>query len=251
VGESSEPVRQNKQGTWRQAGSGFAVALLIYLTLRWLVFEAYVIPSGSMLPTLLIHDYIFVNKMAYGLRVPFTKTWLTHFHHPERGEIVVFRSREDDDHYLIKRVVAVGGDEIEYTEAGQLIVNKQPVRTETVSPDTLKYGWPDGHNNRDSTVELYDLRAEEVPTKRYTTWLRKGQTHTPFGPEVVPPGHLFMMGDNRDNSQDSRFWGYLPEANILGRASLVWLSCGETVGGTRSICDPTQIRGERFFHRIR
>lgn len=243
--------KANKKGTWSQALGSFSFALLLYLTLRWLVLEAYVIPSGSMLPSLLIHDYIFVNKLAYGLRLPFTKVWLLHFTHPKIGEIVVFRSIDDPDYYLVKRVIGVPGDEVEYTEDGRLLINGKEVIEKSQEPEKIRYGFPESGLTPGEVKQVYQLSMEQLDSHPHLTWLRKDITHRSFGPMKIPPGRLLMMGDNRDNSQDSRYWGLLPEENILGRAMFVWLSCNDTVEGSKSVCDPAQIRWDRLFYRIR
>ncbi len=108
--------------------SSWILTLLIALTIRWGVAEAYVIPTGSMLPTLLIHDHIFVNKMIYGLRVPFSKNWLVEFHQPQRGEVVVFKNPKDNQTFLIKRIIGLPGDKIYYHE-NKLFIYGQQVET--------------------------------------------------------------------------------------------------------------------------
>lgn len=245
------PKLKSKRGSWRQALSGLLLVVLFYLLLRWTVFEAFVIPSGSMLPTLLVRDYIFVDKFHYGLRLPFTSVWIAHFAAPRRSEVVVFRSLEDPNRYLIKRIVAVAGDELEYTAAGELKVNGVVVASHVVTATPKKGEWPEECLSATCVLERYDLRLETVGEKSYFTWLRRNHPHVGFGPEVVPDKQIFVMGDNRDNSYDSRFWGYMPAKNLLGRAVMIWLSCGAALEGSNTICDLSQVRAERLFKRIR
>lgn len=178
---------KSRSANWFRTLKTWGLPLLAALTVRWGVAEAYVIPSGSMEPTLQITDRIFVNKLAYGVRVPFTKKWLAHFAEPVRGEVVVFRYPKDESIFFIKRVIGTGGDTIECDSSGRLLVNG-----------------------------VY-LSENGYETKFGGTFGSRE-----FGPVVVPDGQLFVMGDNRDNSSDSRVWGFLPVENVLGRAERVW-----------------------------
>src|SRR4051812_43647805 len=119
----------DKRGTWTSGVGSLSVAILVALAIRWLLIEAYVIPSGSMLPSLLIQDHIFVNKLIYGVRVPFSKQWVTRFRLPEKGEIIVFRYPEDESTFFIKRVIGVPGDKISW-DGLQLTINGQKVPTQ-------------------------------------------------------------------------------------------------------------------------
>ena len=224
------------------------LAVILALSVRWLVFEAYVIPSGSMLPTLLIRDHIFVNKIKYGIRVPFGKTWLFEFAKLQRNEVVVFRNPSDEGEFFIKRVVGIEGDEIHY-EDGILYINQTEI-TKVESQEKDGYKWM-----RDSDLEGgvldYDYFYELLNEKGHATLLRKSEYHTSFGPETVPPGHFFVLGDNRDNSSDSRHWGYVPMENLLGKAMFVWLSCDETLPIVSFLCNPFNIRWGRLLDWIR
>ena len=176
-----------KEKKWKFKGlGGWVLTILAAMTLRWGVAEAYVIPSESMEPTLQISDRIFVNKLAYGLRLPFSKYWLSKFQEPKRGDVIVFRYPLDESVFYVKRVIGLPGDKIEYTEKGELFVNDVP--------------WDESH---------------------YETKL-SSSIHRAFGPAIVPEHQFFVMGDNRDNSSDSRVWGFLPEDNILGKAVIQW-----------------------------
>jgi signal peptidase I len=247
--------KKDLRGTWRQALGSLFGAVLLILVIRWAFFEPYVIPSGSMIPTLLIHDHILVNKFSYGVRAPFTSHWLVHFGLPKRGEVIVFRSVEDDEVYLVKRVVGLPGDAIRVSAEGKLIVNSKQVPRETLTPEEVKTvtrDWP--HEERDSVINLYEIAMEDLgepgsPRKHLTM---RTLTHQQMaqGPYVVPDNSLFMMGDNRDNSADSRMWGELPLDRVLGRASLIWLSCEETLPEAKQVCDPSTIRWDRIFKGI-
>lgn len=223
----------------------FALAIGAFMTLRWALFEPFVIPSGSMIPTLLVNDHILVTKYTFGLRLPFTSIWLTPPRLPQRGDVVVFRSVEQDDYYLIKRVVGLPGDKVDFTADGDLLINDKLVtQTEQEWPSNLARG------ELQDAPESYKLLAEELGHHKHPVILEKrGFRYTESG-HVVSPNHLFMMGDNRDKSRDSRFWGELPVEKLLGQAQWVWLSCSETLSSINFLCDPRHIRWQRTFHRI-
>lgn len=245
---------------WTEGWGSLFLAVFIALFIRWGFVEAYVIPSGSMLPSLLIHDHIFVNKLTYGLRVPFSENWLVKFSEPKRGEVIVFKYPRDMSTFFIKRVIGEPGDKI-YYENGTLYVNDKPVEKK-VPADMADFEWlrdadftRDGNTNdaKSNYVEF----TEALPPgkvggdgKDHAILLRKGDFYETFGPVVVPDDHLFVMGDNRMNSMDSRVWGFLPKQNILGRAMFVWLSCEETIPALPFLCNPMTIRWTRFFHPV-
>lgn len=239
---------------WTEGWGSIALAVLLALFIRWIFIEAYVIPSGSMLPSLLIHDHIFVNKIVYGVRVPFSEKWLVKFSEPQIGDVVVFKYPRDLSTFFIKRVVARAGDKV-YYEGGTLFINDVAVgkKVPLKSDDFL---WlrdedfqRDGniYDNRDNYVHF----AEVLPGgNEHSILLKRGEIYDSFGPVTVPDGHLFVMGDNRNNSNDSRGWGFLPEQNILGRASFVWLSCEETFQVASFLCNPLTLRMKRFGHSV-
>lgn len=245
---------KGKKASFGQSALSFSGAIIAVLAVRWLLFEPYVIPSGSMIPTLLVNDHILVNKLAFGIRVPFTKTWLLQFGKPKRGDIVVFRSVDDDSYFMIKRVVGVAGDTIEYNDSGQLVVNGEPVPHaplgDQANPELQKPFYPVSSSDLGADFSQLEFFKDEINGKTFRSLLAKDAYRWRVPPLKIPEGKLFMMGDNRDNSKDSRAWGDLPEENVLGRAMFVWLSCEQTVPVITFLCNPLTVRWRRFFHGI-
>jgi len=191
--------------------SFFPVILAVFLIRSFLV-EPFKIPSGSMMPTLLVGDFILVNKHTYGLRVPILNNTFFEMNHPQRGEVMVFRFPQDPSMDYIKRVVGLPGDRIEYREK-RLIINGTPL---DISVDgDYEYVAP-GLNRIAAT------RIEETLGEHQHDILLVNDAATMDIEVIVPPGHYFVMGDNRDNSNDSRFWGFVPENNIVGKAFMIW-----------------------------
>ncbi|PIT99687.1 MAG: signal peptidase I [Bdellovibrionales bacterium CG10_big_fil_rev_8_21_14_0_10_45_34] len=241
--------QKSKKGTWTEGFGSLVLAVGIALFIRWLFVEAYVIPSGSMLPTLLIRDHIFVNKLIYGIRVPFSKTWIAEFREPTRGEVIVFRFPIEEGTFFIKRVVGVPGDRVEY-EDGKLVINGEEVEVRAPSdPDALE--WVRDKDLQIGTKDDFVHFEEVLGEHPHSVLLRRGQYHQGTGGEVViPEDKLLVMGDNRDNSNDSREWGFVPTENVLGRAMFVWLSCEETLPVLSFLCNPLTLRWNRFFDTI-
>ena len=190
--------------------------LLIVLLFRSFLFEPFKIPSGSMIPTLLIGDFIVVNKFAYGLRLPVLNRKVVPIGEPYRGDVVVFRYPVDPGINFIKRVVGLPGDTITYRDK-QLYVNGEPVPLRPQGPyrsNEVKCGTP-----RRDAQRLFEALGPEG----HEILLHDG-SGSANGQWVVPEGHYFMMGDNRDRSNDSREWGFVSEQNLVGRAVGIWLN---------------------------
>jgi signal peptidase I len=243
---------------WLEGPGSFVLAIVLALGIRWALFEPYVIPSTSMLPTLLVHDHIFVNKILYGLRTPFTERWFVQWVHPERGEVVVFRYPANKEKYFIKRVVGLPGDRVLY-EKGHLYVNEKLI--ERTIPQKLVADWKwvrDEDFPGDEAVggrNLYVHWEEVLGEKTHSIILRKdGGSQDTFGPVTVPANQYLVLGDNRDNSEDSRVWAeenrFVPRDYLIGRASFVWLSCESTLPFVTFLCNPLTIRWNRLMHSV-
>jgi signal peptidase I len=191
----------------------FFPILFIVLVLRSFIAEPFKIPSGSMLPTLHIGDFILVNKFSYGLRLPVVNTKILQLGEPERGDVVVFKYPEDPRLDFIKRVVGLPGDRIGYRNK-QLYINgelvaAEPLTSAVPSPSRTGMGY------------LQEL-VEHLPGAEHHIFLdsNRGSADVEY---QVPEGHYFVMGDNRDDSRDSRVWGYMPEKNLVGKAFFIWM----------------------------
>jgi signal peptidase I len=195
---------------WVENARIFLPILLVVLVLRSFIAEPFRIPSASMLPTLEPGDFILVNKYAYGLRLPVLDRKLVEVGEPARGDVVVFRWPPDPGQDFIKRVVGLPGDVVEY-RGKSLTVNGVAVPLDLTG---VRAG-PDELGAREG--------LERLTAVGHRVLVRPWQPD-PVGRWVVPAGHYFVMGDNRDNSRDSRVWGFVPEANLVGRATVVWLS---------------------------
>ena len=194
----------------------FFPVLAVVLVLRSWVAEPFRIPSSSMTPTLLIGDFILVNKFAYGLRLPISNRKFLAIGEPERGDVVVFRPPQHPDQDWIKRVMGLPGDTIAYRD-NMVWINGKPLRY------VARGSYVGEGRNAEATGAR--LLTEQLPGRPHPVLERDDM---PFfaqgeGEWTVPAGHYFVMGDNRDNSEDSRFWGFLPEANLRGKAFLVWM----------------------------
>ncbi|OFZ20227.1 MAG: signal peptidase I [Bdellovibrionales bacterium GWB1_55_8] len=221
-------------------------ALLIVFMIRSSVVEAFKIPSGSMIPTLLIGDHIFVNKFAYGFKVPFSDLatdrpiYVVDRAPPKRGDIIVFRYPKDESFYYIKRVIGVPGDRLEIREKS-LYVNDQLVKRDVVvGPESDKiFKSLDDPRYSPSNLDLY---VEHIDGTDHLMMLDKnsfmGESH---GPVTVPADSLFVMGDNRDFSNDSRFWGYVPYKNVKGKAIVIWLSLWVSFSDSQFVFRPDRI----------
>jgi signal peptidase I len=216
------------------AKSFFPVILVVF-ALRSFLVEPFKIPSGSMMPTLLIGDFILVNKYTYGIRLPVLNKKVMQLNNPERGDVMVFRYPADPGLDYIKRVIGVPGDVVEYRDK-QLSVNGQPVRT--VSTSSYSYVG-NGLNYITATVyeehlndvghammtepgkpDVYTSQVVDFPHRENCSYNAEGEGFVC----KVPEGQYFMMGDNRDASNDSRYWGFVPDENIVGKAFFIWMN---------------------------
>jgi len=196
--------------------------LLIVLLFRSFLFEPFKIPSGSMIPTLLVGDFIVVNKFAYGLRLPVAHTKIVAIGEPERGDVVVFRYPVDPKVNFIKRLVGLPGDTISYRDKN-LYLNGELVSDELqghYSRNEVKCATP-----RSDAIRL----TETLGSISHDILIHEGSGNRD-GQWEVPEGHFFVMGDNRDRSNDSREWGFVPEENLMGKAVGIWLNFDYTKG---------------------
>jgi len=207
--DSDDPKEAGKESSepWLvDVSRSFFPVLVVVLVLRSFLVEPFQIPSGSMLPTLEVGDFILVNKYAYGLRLPVAGTKILEVDDPERGDVMVFRYPKDGSTNYIKRVVGLPGDRIRYRDK-QLFINGEPVPREFVA--------------RLPPVERW---REQLGSVEHDIYLTMGRVSgSGEGEWVVPDGHYFVMGDNRDNSNDSRYWGMVPDKLVVGKAFAIWM----------------------------
>ena len=229
------------QPWWLDWTAGLFPVIAVVFVLRSFLFEPFKIPSGSMIPTLHVGDLILVNKFHYGVRLPVLNTKLTDGNPVQRGDVMVFRYPPKPSLDYIKRVIGVPGDEVAYLNK-QLTINGQPVtkapRADFFEQDSMRYitQFEEKLPVGSKPSEMKDMRihnllndkdrpsfipgADDFAFKDNCHYTVEGVTCT------VPAGHYFMMGDNRDNSLDSRYWGFVPEQNIVGKAFFVWMNFG-------------------------
>lgn len=224
------------KGTWNQAILTFLFPILLVMGVRWALLEPFVIPSGSMIPTLLIHDHILVQKFAYGLHVPFTNLWLWQWSTPERGQIVVFKYPENPDVFYIKRLVGLPGDVVE-VQSGRISVNGERLPLTPL---------PEVPGSESGFSYYQEKSGSSVYTVRFLSDEKSGESQQ----FTVPQGNYFFMGDNRDQSSDSRFWGFVKNDYVVGKAWRIWLSCESTLPTMTFVCDPSQIRFQRIFRSL-
>ena len=223
------------QPWWLDWTAGLFPVILVVFLLRSFLFEPFKIPSGSMIPTLMVGDLILVNKFHYGVRLPVINKKIIANHDPQRGDVMVFRYPNDTSIDYIKRVVGVPGDEVSFRNQ-TLYLNGAAVPTTALPPP----GFYDEDARRYSpefTEKLGDVEHNILlnpqsqpfygPEDKIAFPFRENCRYSAEGVTCkVPAGHYFMMGDNRDNSQDSRFWGFVPDENIVGKAFFVWMNFG-------------------------
>ncbi|MBK7002022.1 MAG: signal peptidase I [Rhodoferax sp.] len=219
------------QPWWLDWTAGLFPVIVTVFFLRSFLVEPFKIPSGSMIPTLLVGDLILVNKFTYGLRLPVLNAKITEGNKPQRGDVMVFRYPPKPSLDYIKRVVGVPGDTVAYLNK-RLTINGQALATEAVpeffDEDAMRYfkqfeeslGTKKHRLLNDDNRPAFIPGASNFPGRKDCSYTVEGVTCK------VPEGHYFMMGDNRDNSLDSRYWGFVPEENIVGKAFYVWMNFG-------------------------
>ena len=207
---STEGPIQPKKNIFREYGEAILIAVVLALFIRTFVVQAFKIPSGSMKPTLLVGDHILVNKFIYGVKLPFSDITLISVKDPKRGDVVVFKFPEDPKKDFIKRVIAVAGDTVQISNK-KVYINDKPI--------------DDPHGTH---LDPHSIPGEARPRDN-------------FGPVTVPPKSLFVMGDNRDHSYDSRFWGFVNLSAVKGKAFILYWSWDK---------DNTGIRWGRLGHLI-
>ena len=224
-------IRLIMQPWWLDWTAGLFPVIVAVFLLRSFLFEPFKIPSGSMIPTLLINDLILVNKFHYGVRLPVINTKIFDNNSPQRGDVMVFRYPPKPSLDYIKRVVGIPGDEVAYLNK-QLTINGKPVPKNPLpdffDPESMRYskqfeeitGSKAYRLLNDEDRPAFIPGVEDFPSKENCRYNSQGVVCK------VPAGQYFMMGDNRDNSLDSRYWGFVPEKNIVGKAFFVWMNFG-------------------------
>jgi len=210
-----------KEPTYVEYAKSFFPIILIVFVMRSFLVEPFRIPSGSMMPTLLVGDFILVNKFTYGVRLPVAGTKILDLGEPERGDVVVFRYPKDPSLDYIKRVVGLPGDRVGYFNK-TIYINGKPVAQE----DAGRYvGIGSGFESTGSSQ-----RNEKLGEAEHQILVDTAQ-RAREGEFVVPQGEYFVMGDNRDRSNDSRFWGTVPEDHLVGKAFMIWMNWDSSAGG--------------------
>lgn len=232
VAEKAVEAALDDEPTWEKVkfwladtGKQLSIAILIVLVLRSSIIEPYKIPSGSMIPTLFIGDHIFVNKFSYGLKVPFSDVFmeepifLSENTLPKRGDVIVFKYPKNESVNYIKRVIGLPGDTIAIRKK-ELMINDRPVREKAHDSVAMLEGIENDLDRKTLNLFMADMDGVKHPI------LHDGRDmwQSDWGPITVPEDSLFVMGDNRDRSSDSRMWGFVPRKNVKGRAMFVWLN---------------------------
>jgi signal peptidase I len=227
MSENTDQVQDTKTSTLKdkifKELKGLPLIILVVFAFRSTFYEPFKIPTGSMIPTLLIGDFILVNKFSYGFKIPFTEwfgddaIYLTDFKPPKRGDVVVFKYPRDPSFNYIKRVIGVPGDTIEVINK-VLFINNEPVSKTAIDGEEIMQDMDEKYRYKE--FEFFDAKIGDA---NFVYQIDVNNSYSRNTPKLtVPEGHLFMMGDNRDNSSDSRFWGFVPFDHVRGQAVLVW-----------------------------
>lgn len=216
-----ELAKVRKKSLVREYTEALTIAILLALFIRTFIIEAFKIPSGSMKPTLLIGDHLLVNKFNYGIKLPFLDKYIIRFKKPERGDVVVFKYPKEESVDYIKRVIGVEGDIIEIRN-NQLYVNNKKIENQPIEKKVKKQLIDIYNDNEMSDADAYQ---EVIGKKQHIILDQPNKNKNEFfGPVTVPKNSIFAMGDNRDNSQDSRYWGYVKLEKVKGKALIIYWS---------------------------
>jgi signal peptidase I len=217
---------------WIEYPKSFFPVILIVFVLRSFLVEPFKIPSGSMIPTLVVGDFILVNKYAYGIRIPVINRKVVEIGQPKRGDVMVFRYPEDPSLDYIKRVIGLPGDRVSYIKK-RLSINgvelpRKPL-ADYLHRERIHYSrqYLERIDGSDHAILLEDDAPASIPPMTEFPFRENCLYNSEGVVCTVPRGHYFMMGDNRDSSADSRVWGFVPDENIVGKAFFIWFNFGE------------------------
>ncbi len=214
---NTRPTTYSSKLVFREYFESLSVAIVLALVIRFFVLTAYKIPTGSMIPTLKVGDFVFASKLSYGVPIPFSSGKRLGEKMPQRSDVIVFRFPADESIHYVKRIVGLPGDRIEIRDK-KLIVNEKVLDYSPLNTDEIIGDLP----GKTYFTVLAEQGSKDRPAR--TIMIAKDNETEFFGPVIVPPEHVFVLGDNRDSSEDSRYWGMVPLRNIEGRVFVIWMS---------------------------